>query len=64
MNLYDDLDTKQIADWSSGLKLIQPQLKLQAKPPIKKPNVRKYFSKYLTGNFTQFSYFVHKCVTF
>jgi len=38
MSLYDDLDTKQISDWSSGIRLMpQPQLnKLNKIPPLKK----------------------------
>lgn len=42
MSLYDDLDTKQIPDWSSGISklLPQPQLTLKNKiqPPKKQVN--------------------------
>lgn len=36
MSLYDDLDTKQVSDWSSGItKLVpQPQLSLNMKNKI------------------------------
>lgn len=40
MSLYDDLDTKQISDWSSGInKLMQPQLNLKNKQQQMKKNL-------------------------
>jgi hypothetical protein len=44
MSLYDDVDTKQIPDWSSGLKLV-PQTTLAKQQQTKKPNVKNKLKK-------------------
>lgn len=41
MSLYDDVDTKQVSEWSSGINKLMPQPALNKIQQPKKPNVRK-----------------------
>lgn len=54
MSLYDDLDTKQIPDWSSGISklLPQPQLNLKNKiqPPKKQVKVLENYFRSVESN--------------
>lgn len=41
MSLYDDVDTKQVSEWSSGISKLVPQPTLTKIQQPKKPNVCK-----------------------
>lgn len=44
MSLYDDLDTKQISDWSSGISKLLPQPQLNLKNKIQPPKKQVKYS--------------------
>lgn len=45
MSLYDDVDTKQVSEWSSGINKLMPQPALNKIQQTKKPNVRKFIKQ-------------------